>query len=95
MENAETVSGIERAVFGERDRGEINRWLAAHVAARLDDQVAQVLFRSGRRDEDSAAPRTRRYLAAAVTCQRRLADAGSGAPTRSACSWPWWGWSRA
>jgi hypothetical protein len=48
MENAETVSGIERAVFGERDRGEINRWLAAHVAARLDDQVAQVLFRSGR-----------------------------------------------
>lgn len=95
MENGGAVSGIERAVFGQHDRGEIDRWVAAHVAARLGDQVTQVLFRSGRvspvyglllRSGTAIVVKVHRppagveYLAAAIACQRRLADAGYPCP---------------
>ena len=90
----EELTGVERAVFGPVTRGDVDRWLDRHVRTRLSDDVADALFRSGRiaavyclRLAGGAEVVVKVHraagierLAAAVTCQRRLADSGYPCP---------------
>lgn len=90
------VGGIERAVFGAVTEDEVDDWLDRLVRSRLSAVVRRVRFRSGRisavygLDLGSGVPIVVkvhrgqpdvRSLAAAVACQRWLADHGYPAPT--------------
>ena len=94
MDNDETT-GLERAVFGDICRDQIDAWLVSHVRARLSAEVSGVLFRSGRvgavyglqlaggSDVVVKVHREPVYLgqlAAASACQRALAEGGYPCP---------------
>lgn len=44
----DVVDGIDRATFGAVPSVKVNDWLRRHVRARLDTDLAEVLFRTGR-----------------------------------------------
>ncbi len=90
------ATGLERAVFGDISRGQIDAWLISHVRARLSAEVSTVLFRSGRigavyglrlSDGSNVVVKVHRkpvflgHLSAASACQRVLADAGYPCPS--------------
>ena len=84
-----TVGGIERAIFGAVTAHDVTAWLDRHMHRRLSLGVQAVLFRAGRlaavyglqltNGSDIVAKVYRgadgERLAAAVSCQRLLADA--------------------
>jgi Phosphotransferase enzyme family len=89
------VSGIQRAVFGEVTEDDVTAWLDRHLRRRLGMGVQQVLFRAGRlaavyglrlSDGTEVVAKAHRgnadldRLAAAVSCQRVLAQAGYPCP---------------
>jgi hypothetical protein len=89
------VGGIQRAVFGEVTEDQVTAWLDRHLRRRLGVGVQQVLVRTGRlaavyglrlADGTEAVAKVDRgtadvgRLAAAVACQRILADAGYPCP---------------
>jgi hypothetical protein len=91
----ERTSGIERAVFGDVGRYDIDAWLSRHLRARLGGDLTHILFRSGRiatvygaalGDGRQVAVKVHRrvadlvYLSAAVACQCQLAGAGYPCP---------------
>lgn len=93
---AETASGLERAIFGEVDVRHIDDWLDRHITGRLGKGVNRVLFRTGRigavyglqlldgTDVVVKVPRGTpaiEPLAAAVGCQRHLAEHHYPCPT--------------
>jgi hypothetical protein len=92
----DAATGLERAVFGDIGREQIDVWLASHVWARLSAEVSTVLFRSGRvgavyglqlSDGHDVVVKVHRkpvvleHLSAATACQRVLADAGYPCPS--------------
>jgi Phosphotransferase enzyme family len=84
-----TLEGIERAIFGEMTADDVTAWLDRHVQRRLSLGMQTVLFRTGRlaavyglQVANGIAIVAKVYrgadverLAAAVSCQRLLADA--------------------
>jgi Phosphotransferase enzyme family len=89
------VSGIHRAVFGDVTEDDVTAWLDRHLRRRLAAGVQQVLVRTGRlaavyglRLTDGTEVVAKVHggdagigrLAAAVACQRILADAGYPCP---------------
>ncbi len=89
------VSGIERAIFGVDDRGDVDAWLGAHVQRRLGVDMLRVNFRSGRvaavygiglSDGREVVVKVHRrpvnlaYLRAVVSCQRQLFEADYPCP---------------
>ena len=92
----EAATGLERAVFGDVSREQIDVWLASHVWERLSAEMSTVLFRSGRvgavyglqlSDGHHVVVKVHRkpvvleHLSAASACQRVLADAGYPCPS--------------
>jgi hypothetical protein len=88
------MEGIERATFGEMTTEAVTAWLDRHLRCRLSLSVQTVLFRTGRltavyglqlTDGVELVAKVYRHaevarLAAAVACQRLLADAGYPCP---------------
>jgi Phosphotransferase enzyme family len=89
------VSGIHQAVFGDVTEDGVTAWLDRHLRQRLAAGVQQVLVRTGRlaavyglrlTDGTEVVAKVHRgdagigRLAAAVACQRILADAGFPCP---------------
>jgi hypothetical protein len=90
------ATGLERAVFGNINRQQIDAWLISHVRTRLSAEVSTVLFRSGQigavyglrlSDGSNVVVKVHRqpvfldHLSAASACQRVLADAGYPCPS--------------
>lgn len=90
-----TVEGIERAIFGAVTSDDVTVWLDQHVHRRMALGVQTVRFRTGRlaavyglQLTNGSAIVAKVYrgetelerLAASVTCQRALADAGYPCP---------------
>jgi hypothetical protein len=89
------ATGLERAIFGDISREQIDAWLVSHVRARLSAEVSTVFVRSGRvgavyglrlsNGSDVVVKVHRQpvfldHLFASSACQRVLADAGYPCP---------------